>query len=184
MKKTRARSGNGEFCASYAKRYGRYDVQLPGFVEGTIQAPILEQKEHAGSSPNPRNGGMFETRREASRFLAVAKAGAIGRVAERLCMTQPALSRIITRLEHRIEGRLFERVPQDVRLTALGATVADQQAGNLGRDCRIAISVVADRGGVDRDLTTQAAEENTSTHSEKGLLVIKTGAVGYLRVTT
>ena len=41
-------------------------------------------------------------------------------------MTQPPLTRIIARLEHRFGGRLFDRLPHGVRLTALGVTVADQ----------------------------------------------------------
>ena len=67
---------------------------------------------------------MFEKRSDLVRFLAVAEAGTIRLAAERLTMTQPALTRIIARLERRFAGRLFERLPSGVRLTALGATVA------------------------------------------------------------
>ena len=67
---------------------------------------------------------MFEKRSELIRFLAVAETGTIGLAAERLNMNQPALSRIIARLERRLGSRLFERLPRGVRLTPLGTTVA------------------------------------------------------------
>ena len=69
---------------------------------------------------------MFETRSDVVRFLAVVRAGSIRRAADRLSMTQPPLTRIIARLEHRFGGRLFDRLPHGVRLTALGVAVADQ----------------------------------------------------------
>ena len=69
---------------------------------------------------------MFEKRSDLVRFLAVAEAGRVRLAAERLTMTQPALTRIIARLERRFAGRLFERLPNGVRLTALGATVAER----------------------------------------------------------
>ena len=69
---------------------------------------------------------MFETRSDVVRFLAVVRAGSIRGAADRLFMTQPPLTRIIARLEHRFGGRLFDRLPHGVRLTALGVAVADQ----------------------------------------------------------
>ena len=69
---------------------------------------------------------VFETRSDVVRFLAVVRAGSIRRAAELRCVTQPPLTRIIARLEHRFGGRLFDRLPHGVRLTALGVAVADQ----------------------------------------------------------
>ena len=69
---------------------------------------------------------MFEKRIEIVRFLAVAETGQVSAAAERLAMNQPALSRIIVRLERRFGRPLFERVPGGMRLTALGAGVAER----------------------------------------------------------
>ena len=69
---------------------------------------------------------MFRRRSEIEKFLAVAEAGKIVAAADRLAMTQPALTRAIARLESRIGAPLFERLPTGVRPTALGATVAEQ----------------------------------------------------------
>ena len=64
---------------------------------------------------------MFDKRTDILRFLAVADAGGIGIAADRLAMTQPALTRVIARLEHRVGARLFERTPVGVHLTPLGS---------------------------------------------------------------
>ena len=68
---------------------------------------------------------MFDKRSDLVRFLGVAEAGKIGLAADRLSMTQPALTRVIARLERRLGARLFERTPKGVRLTALGATLVE-----------------------------------------------------------
>ena len=68
---------------------------------------------------------MFDRRTDLTRFLAVAEAGKIYAAAEQIGLAQPALSRTIARLERTLGGRLFERVPSGVRLTSLGATVAE-----------------------------------------------------------
>ena len=68
---------------------------------------------------------MFERRSDMVRLLAVADAERIVTAADRLAMTQPALSRTLARLEREFGGRLFERLPSGVRLTRLGAVVVE-----------------------------------------------------------
>ena len=70
--------------------------------------------------------GMFEKRSDLKKFLAVAETGTVVGAADRIAMTQPALSRAIARLETASGGKLFERLPTGVRLTEFGATVAEQ----------------------------------------------------------
>ena len=69
---------------------------------------------------------MFERRTDLLRLLAVAETGRIGAAAERSNVTQPTLTRDIARLEERLGGRLFERLPHGVRPTALGATAVER----------------------------------------------------------
>ena len=69
---------------------------------------------------------MFERRSELEKLVAVAEAGKIVAAADRLAMTQPALTRAIARLESRFGASLFERLPTGVRPTPLGAAVAEQ----------------------------------------------------------
>ena len=73
-----------------------------------------------------RETGMFEKRSDLKKFLAVAETGTVLGAADRIAMTQPALSRAIARLEAAFGGKLFERLPTGVRLTEFGATVAEQ----------------------------------------------------------
>ena len=80
---------------------------------------------------------MFDRRQDLVKFLAVAEAGGILAAAERLAITQPALSRLVARLEKRLGGRLFERQPSGVRLTPLG-TVAVELARGLLREIETA----------------------------------------------
>jgi DNA-binding transcriptional LysR family regulator len=69
--------------------------------------------------------------RQVRAFLAVAESLHFGRAADRLAMTQPALSRTIRELEEAIGVPLFERSTRRVRLTSAGAAFA--------AECRIAL---------------------------------------------
>ena len=57
---------------------------------------------------------------ELRAFLAVIDEGSIGRAADRLSLTQPALSRIVKRLEIAVGEPLFERHSGGMRITAFG----------------------------------------------------------------
>ena len=69
---------------------------------------------------------MFDKRKDLLKFLVVAETGTILTAADKLSMTQPALSRTISKLEEEFQGQLFERVPTGVRLTQFGSLVLDQ----------------------------------------------------------
>lgn len=53
-------------------------------------------------------------------FYIVAQEGNMTRAAEKLHISQPALSRLINQFEDRINTKLFERLPTGMRLTAQG----------------------------------------------------------------
>ena len=59
-------------------------------------------------------------------FLALAEELHFGRTAERLHMPQPRVSRLVSTLEHRVGGTLFERTSRRVRLTPLGEQLRGQ----------------------------------------------------------
>lgn len=64
--------------------------------------------------------------RQLECFVAVAEEGHVGRAAARLYMTQPPLTRRITRLEREIGVRLFRRTTAGMELTAAGAVLLDR----------------------------------------------------------
>jgi DNA-binding transcriptional LysR family regulator len=53
-------------------------------------------------------------------FLAVAQSGSFSKAADKLNVTQPAISHAIRRLEERLGGPVFYRTPAGVRLTSEG----------------------------------------------------------------
>lgn len=53
-------------------------------------------------------------------FLMVVETGTLGRAATRMNLTQPALSRMIRKLEARVGEEVFDRHPGGMRLTAIG----------------------------------------------------------------
>jgi DNA-binding transcriptional LysR family regulator len=59
-------------------------------------------------------------------FVAVAEEGKIGRAANRLFITQPALSRQMQQLEREIGATLLVRVPHGVELTDAGRELLDK----------------------------------------------------------
>jgi DNA-binding transcriptional LysR family regulator len=58
--------------------------------------------------------------RQLNAFLAVTRHGSLGRAAAELNVTQPALSRIIKRLEAQLAVRLFQRRASGMELTTYG----------------------------------------------------------------
>jgi len=61
--------------------------------------------------------------RDLDYFRVVAQHGHIGRAAEKLGLTQPALSKSVARLEASVGARLLERTPRGVVVTRVGAAL-------------------------------------------------------------
>jgi DNA-binding transcriptional LysR family regulator len=61
--------------------------------------------------------------RDLSYFARVAAFGHVGRAAESLGLTQPALTKAIARLERELGARLLERRPKGVSVTVVGQAV-------------------------------------------------------------
>ena len=57
---------------------------------------------------------MFNTRSELEQLVAVAETSRIVAAAERLEMTQPALTRAVAKLERRAGAPFFERLPTEI----------------------------------------------------------------------
>ena len=66
---------------------------------------------------------MLLNHRELRVFLSIAQAGSINAAAERIGMTQPALSRSLRRLEETLGAPLFQRHAGGMTLTAFGETL-------------------------------------------------------------
>ena len=107
-----------------------------------FEAPCTAGPDRRRAGRKPGRADMFERRSDLIRLLAVADAERIVTAADRLAITQPALSRVLARLEREIGGSLFERIPSGVRPTRLGA-VAIEGARRILRETRDAEAAVA-----------------------------------------
>ena len=65
-------------------------------------------------------------------FIAVAEAGSFSRAAERIFLTQPAISKRIAALEQEIGARLFDRVGRKIHLTQAGEALLARTRAVLG----------------------------------------------------
>jgi DNA-binding transcriptional LysR family regulator len=61
--------------------------------------------------------------RQLNAFLTIVSAGSLGRAADVLHITQPALSRTVRRLEQQVGAPLFERHSKGMQLTAIGSAL-------------------------------------------------------------
>ena len=94
------------------------------------EAQVLAETTMRRETGN-RMWSVFERRSDLEKILAVAEEGKILAAAERLAISQPALTRAIARLEARLGGRLFERLSTGVRTTPFGDTAAALARGVL-----------------------------------------------------
>src|SRR3954462_6616738 len=82
-------------------------------------------------------------------FVAVADERHFGHAAERLHLTQPALSRTIARLERALGARLFERTSRAVRLSGVGELLLpDAERLVEGADRFVGLAAQASRGEI------------------------------------
>jgi DNA-binding transcriptional LysR family regulator len=89
------------------------------------------------------------TLRQLESFLAVARAGSFRRAAERLALSQPALSQQIKELEGELEAPVFDRLGRRIGLTEAGRLLAEH-AERILATVRGAKEAVRELRGLDR----------------------------------
>lgn len=68
---------------------------------------------------------------ELNAFVAVAETGSFSQAAERLYLTQPAISKRIAALEEKLDTRLFDRIGRKIGLTEAGLHLLPRAKGML-----------------------------------------------------
>lgn len=86
--------------------------------------------------------------RQLKSFLHVAELGSLSRAAERLDLSQPALSRQLKLLEGELQVRLFERTGRGVNLTDAGRLLEQRARAVLDEVDRISTDLSAQREAV------------------------------------
>lgn len=91
--------------------------------------------------------------RQLRSFLAVAEEKSFRRAAERIFLTQPALSQHISALEQALEVKLFEREARGVRLTTAGEAFREGASRTLRALDEASVAARSAAGLADRKLT-------------------------------
>jgi DNA-binding transcriptional LysR family regulator len=84
--------------------------------------------------------------RQLEQFLAVIETGSLTAAAERVNLTQQALSKSLSRLEDSIGGKLFHRETRGMTVTRLGETVAEHAREVVASAGRLRIAAAAESG--------------------------------------
>jgi DNA-binding transcriptional LysR family regulator len=87
--------------------------------------------------------------RQLKAFLAIVETGSLGRAAEALHLSQPALSRIVKRLETKLQVQLFERHSTGMELTSYGEALLPY-ATHLSTEANLAIEEINALRGLGR----------------------------------
>src|SRR6266700_7658960 len=87
--------------------------------------------------------------RQIRAFLAIVETGSLGRAAASLHLTQPALSRIVKRLETQLQAQLFERHSTGMELTSFGRALLPY-AIHLSNETTLAIEELNAMRGLSR----------------------------------
>jgi DNA-binding transcriptional LysR family regulator len=87
--------------------------------------------------------------RQIKAFLAIVETGSLGRAAASLHLTQPALSRIVKRLETQLQAQLFERHSTGMELTSFGHALLPY-ATHLSNETALAIEELNAMRGLSR----------------------------------
>jgi DNA-binding transcriptional LysR family regulator len=89
--------------------------------------------------------------RQLQVFLAIVELGSLGRAAEKLCLSQPALSRLIKRMEEQLRVQLFERTAAGMELTTFGEALLPY-ASRLTQEAQAAVEEINLRLGLGKGL--------------------------------
>src|SRR5262249_28130361 len=82
-------------------------------------------------------------------FLAIVQTGSLGRAAEALHLTQPALSRVVKQMESQLRVQLFERRTTGMELTTFGEVLLPY-AEHLTEEADLALEEINVRLGLGR----------------------------------
>jgi len=101
-------------------------------------------------------------------FLAVAASGTLTTSAERLGISQPALTKSIQRLERKVRGRLLARGPRGVELTEAGRAF-HKRLQAVSRNMEDAVQEARNIGGVQAGLLRLGVTPATSDFALRAL---------------
>ena len=96
---------------------------------------------------------------ELRTFLAIAEEGSVSAASRRIHMTQPAVTRQLTRLEKKVGRQLFDRHSRGVELTQVGARLLHEARELVGRADALALQMQSDTATLRQRLHIAVPEE-------------------------
>src|SRR5690606_11005585 len=96
-------------------------------------------------------------------FVAIAETGSFSAAAERLHLTQPAISKRISLLEEQLKRPLFDRVGRKISLTQAGVSLLPK-ALNILQEVAAAQRAIADLDGEVRGKLSIATSHHIGLH--------------------
>ena len=102
-------------------------------------------------------------------FLAVAESGSFSRAAERIYLTQPAISKRIAALEKELDARLFDRIGRGIHLTPAGEALLSRARNVLKELEDVKRSITNLSGAIAGELLV-ATSHHIGLHRLPGLL--------------
>jgi DNA-binding transcriptional LysR family regulator len=100
--------------------------------------------------------------RQLRAFLAIANTGSLGRAAQSLHLTQPALSRVVKQMESQLRVQLFERRTTGMELTTFGKALLPY-ASHLTQEADLALEEINVRLGLGRGTLRVGAVASAAT---------------------
>jgi DNA-binding transcriptional LysR family regulator len=100
--------------------------------------------------------------RQLRAFLAIASTGSLGRAAQTLHLTQPALSRVVKQMECQLRVQLFERRTTGMELTTFGKALLPY-ATHLTQEADLALEEINVRLGLGRGTVRVGAVASAAT---------------------
>jgi DNA-binding transcriptional LysR family regulator len=109
------------------------------------------------------------TLRQLESFLAVARAGSFRRAAERVALSQPALSQHIREVERELGAPVFDRLGRSIGLTPAGR-VLEEHAGRIFAMLRGVREAIAELSGLERGALVLGGSTTPGIYLLPGLL--------------
>jgi DNA-binding transcriptional LysR family regulator len=103
------------------------------WVEGALQSILVSASIQLSYGCQPRGAAMDLDARPYRALVAIAQEHSFTRAAERLNLSQPALSAQIREFERRLGFALFERTSRSVALTAKGRLLLGRPRPRVSR---------------------------------------------------
>ena len=120
--------------------------------------------------------------RQLRAFLAIVEAGSLGMAAESLHVTQPALSRMVKRLEDQLGVPLFERRTTGMELTTFGEALLPHATVLSAEGARALEQIRSEVAGLTLEATSIVVGKKLDADRDRELISEAIGSLDFSRL--